>query len=959
MTRANRDGTASASTAELCDPQDNPGRPRGRPVTQPGEADVKKPFLPVIWAAVVASLAASPSLLSQSQADAPVQGPTFRTGVDVIAVDVAVVDRAGKPVDDLRAPDFAVKIDGVPRRVVSAEQVRFDVEPARKQAATPFETTFTTNLTPPNGRLIVIAVDHASIRTAAARPLMNSAAKFLDALSPADRIALVAYPEPGVRVDFTTDRLRLKLAMERIVGYQRRYTGRFSIGLYEAIAIAERHDGRTYAIVVGRECGRLSGPSLENCERELLGETATIVQLVREETMVSLRGLYELLAQLGTIEGPKSLILLSEGLILEHPDELDSVIRAAARSRVSVNVLLMDVPRDDITSGQLGPTVSEDRELQVQGLRELAAGTRGTIYNVIGSGDRVFERLSSELSAYYLLAIERSPEDRDGRHRVDVEVRRRDVTVRSHRAFVLSSPASRRQKPEDALVEALRAPFGVAEVPLRLTTFAQQDTAGAKVRVVVAAEVGQPGAARAEYTIGYALVDSDGKVVASAAERRALAPPDGTSPAPLEYLHEMVVEPGTYSLRFGVVDPEGRRGAVVRDVNAWKLADEEFAVGDLMVGEVEAASSQQRLRLGVEPRVRTNLGTLLELYSTSAAVLEGVTVTFEVADDQDAPALLAQSGAILPGAQPTRRAAQAVLTPAWLPPGRYIARARVMRDGNVAAVMVRPFLVEAPAADASGVLPAPAGLVIGEIAKFDPAVVLARDVVGGMLDQIEKSSPAMKGALFEARAGRYAAAAVEAFDAGDQTVAAFLKGLDWSSKGQLDQAATQLQIAAGPRREFFPAAFYLGAAFAAVGRDREASAVWQMALGSEPRPPLAYTLFADARMRTGDAASVVDVLRAAYDRTPADDGIGRRLAAAYLMAGRYAEAVPVLDGYLSRHPADDEALFAAVFAQYQLTSRERLKLTAADEIRIRRYVRAYAGPQQALLSKYLESMRAR
>lgn len=76
------------------------------------------------------------------QEQQPAQGPTFRTGVDVIAVDVAVVDDRGRPVADLLPPDFVVKIDGRERRVVSAEQVRIDVEAARKQAANPFETLY-------------------------------------------------------------------------------------------------------------------------------------------------------------------------------------------------------------------------------------------------------------------------------------------------------------------------------------------------------------------------------------------------------------------------------------------------------------------------------------------------------------------------------------------------------------------------------------------------------------------------------------------------------------------------------------------------------------------------------------------------------------------------------------------------------------------------------------------------
>ena len=129
---------------------------------------------------------------TQTQSGQPAQGPTFRTGVDVVAVDVSVVDGNGKPIEDLLAPDFVVKIDGQPRRVVSADHVRIDVEAAKREAANPFETLFTTNLKPPNGRMFVIAVDQLGIRFGGARGLLETAGKFLDQLSPADRTAFVA-----------------------------------------------------------------------------------------------------------------------------------------------------------------------------------------------------------------------------------------------------------------------------------------------------------------------------------------------------------------------------------------------------------------------------------------------------------------------------------------------------------------------------------------------------------------------------------------------------------------------------------------------------------------------------------------------------------------------------------------------------------------------------------------------
>ena len=937
---------------------------------------MKQPLALLIASAAAVSIAAQtppqpqPSQQPVSQTEkpaeappatqAPVQGPTFRTGVDVIAVDVAVVDDRGKPVPDLLAPDFAVKIDGQLRRVVSAEQVRIDVEAARKQAANPFETLYTTNLVPPNGRMIVLAVDQGQIRIGAARALLSTAVKFLDMLSPADKTAFVSFPEPGVYVDFTNDKLKLKLAMERVVGNQQRYTGKFNIGLYEAIQITDKGDERVFLIVSGRECRRLAGPALEQCERDIVTEASLMVRTIRTETAASLRGLYDLIRQLSIIDGPKTLILLSEGIVLESPSDLDDVIRAAAVARVSINVLLMDVPRDDITTSVMRPTISEDRDLQVSGLRNLAAGSRGAIYNVIGTGENIFERLSSETSAYYLLGIEQGPGDRDGKeHRIDIEVRRRGVTVRSRRAFVMAEPAANtRRKPEEILIDALRAPFGVTEVPLRLTTFTRQGATDGKVRVMLAAEVGQPGAASEDYTVGYALLDDLGNVVASQAERRTLTAPNGMTTAPLDYLNEFQIEPGVYSLRFGVVDSFGRRGGVIRDVRAWKLAGEEFAVGDLMVGEITGQGGDQRVRPGVEPRVGAGqLAAMIDLYSTSPASFDNATVTFEIAEDQDGPSLLNTPASLVAGPQPNWRTAQSAIVPDLLPPGRYVARARVLRDGKVEGVLVRPFFL-----DAIGVTGQPRalrGLRIGSVLGFDPDTVVEPAVIASMLDVVEKRAPALKDSMAAARAGRYGPAAVEALIAGEQEVAAFLKGLDWFTKGELDQAATQLALAAGPRREFFPAAFYLGAAFAAAGRDRDAAGVWQLALGTEARPSFFYTMLADARFRDGQPDAVVEVLRNAHQRVPMDDEIAKRLAMAYLAMARYSEVIPVLDRYLARRPTDQEALFAAVFAQYQVSARDKVTIPVSDLTKLGRYVRAYKGVEQPLLTKYLEVIRTR
>src|SRR5688572_19052388 len=52
--------------------------------------------------------------------------PTFRAGVDLVAVDVQVVTGNGLPIGGLSPERFEVTINGRRRRVVSAELVRHD-----------------------------------------------------------------------------------------------------------------------------------------------------------------------------------------------------------------------------------------------------------------------------------------------------------------------------------------------------------------------------------------------------------------------------------------------------------------------------------------------------------------------------------------------------------------------------------------------------------------------------------------------------------------------------------------------------------------------------------------------------------------------------------------------------------------------------------------------------------------
>ena len=85
-----------------------------------------------------------------------------------------------------------------------------------------------------------------------------------------------------------------------------------------------------------------------------------------------------------------------------------------------------------------------DRAVQEQGLAAVAQATRGDMFRVVSNSDFAFQRLSNELSGYYLLGFEPESGDRDSKpHSIGVKVKRGGVTVRARRQFTAGAAAVR------------------------------------------------------------------------------------------------------------------------------------------------------------------------------------------------------------------------------------------------------------------------------------------------------------------------------------------------------------------------------------------------------------------------------------------------------------------------------------------------------------------------------------
>src|SRR6188768_4131410 len=63
------------------------------------------------------------------------QAPVFRAGVEIVALDVTVVDRDGKPVTGLKPEDFVVTLSGQLRPVRTFDYATFGAAPPSEAAA--------------------------------------------------------------------------------------------------------------------------------------------------------------------------------------------------------------------------------------------------------------------------------------------------------------------------------------------------------------------------------------------------------------------------------------------------------------------------------------------------------------------------------------------------------------------------------------------------------------------------------------------------------------------------------------------------------------------------------------------------------------------------------------------------------------------------------------------------------
>lgn len=620
----------------------------------------------------------------------------FKTSTELVSVDVIATDESGRPISNLTAKDFVLKVDGKVRPVQSVQLVQIaDLDrpelPTRPTAVaeTPKPPApFATN-TGTRGRSFIFAIDHEHIHPGNERQAIEAATRLLDRLAPEDRVAVVSMPRGAIEADLSTDRAAARTALQGIMGHAPRKSSRFEFSLKEAFAVLNRNNGDdtfSQSVIndmIERECHNEGA----GCSTALMGDAREYARSVQFSGRDTIKSLQAFLTGLSALDGTKSVIFISEALV-QTPDlirEMPDLGKAADLARVRLFVVQVNHPSYDVTGRRQPADEAGDLAMEMSGLEDTAGVTGGEFFRSSGRLDAVMTTIDKATASYYLLGFEPTDKERDGKyHKIQLALApapgsvKRDVRIKSRNGFQINTrdASTRTAADESPLALLLRDNLrSYRDLPLRASAFAYRDVDADMVKVVVMTE-----------TLGTAPLNSAAfAIISESGGQGAEWVADAGELAASPFVTAGSVLPGRYRVRVAASDAIGRRGVVDVGLDA-QLADASpLQLSTLMAGRLAGTAFQPRFDFAGAPDVTG----FLEIYNVP--LLAGVpSATLELAATIDGPAIATAAMTVAPGGAADRRLVRGtVAIPPGAPAGDLVLRARVLLDGRPAGTLVR------------------------------------------------------------------------------------------------------------------------------------------------------------------------------------------------------------------------------------------------------------------------------
>ncbi len=853
---------------------------------------MRRPAL--VTALIVGALATSAAPGSprarQSAPPPPAQEPAtpvFRTGVDLVRLDVRVTDDDGRPISDLHADEVLVVEQGEDRPILLFQHVEQPEGTYSEIAQRTIASEVSTNQGSPRGHVYVLVFDQAHIRAGNEQRARRAAETFLRTkVRPGDRIALYALPGPGPQIDFTADTSLALSQLASVRGFREDITNGTlgAMRVYDAYEITRGNQdtlGRyvdtlfetragTDTTAAGARPNLAREPEeLPVLRRQVFEDARTLVSRADAEARQFLRSLADVVATLRAVDGRKSVVLFSEGFEIDNvTHELEQVAAAAAQSYSVVYAVDLNVRGGDLSEAEPigGQQLSEIRS-RLQSLGSLTAETDGELFiDATSRLDSILTRIGATTEDYYLIGFapsEAGLRDREQYRRVNVRVTRPGARVSTRSGYAVGAkmtPADRRRTVD----AALGAPFSQQGLHVEYTTYVFRGPTPGAERVIASLDAELPIAtsdAQAADVVFAVRSVADGRLAASGSDQIPLpdASRPGASTGTGHYRVQFELPPGVYLMRAVVREPGGLLGSADRRFTVRALGGPSVSASDLVIGSSEMSG------LPVRATVYNSevLSGVFELYARAPDQLQAVEVGVELLEVGATAAVTSSRAALDPirlGDAGASRGARVGLPLGGVPPGQYLARATVRTGRETAAELLRDVVVVEGTRPEPPPPPPPAA--------FDPAVVLGGELARRYVTDLQLNAPeALQPAA--SLAARQAWDQVEpALSGSSSDTAAALRGLARFARGDFESAVDAWRGMLDAELVDPRAAFLFGWANAASGDDRSAITAWRLAALRDPTLVPAYLALIDAYLRLEEPALALQVARSGLASVP-------------------------------------------------------------------------------------------
>jgi VWFA-related protein len=513
----------------------------------------------VLALVLIAAAAAGHTVWSQQ----PDSLPQFRTGVDLVRLDVSVLDRNRQPIHGLRAEDFTVLENGKPQPVVAFAAVEIPSAPPAAAGWMHEVASDVANNQLDLRRVVVIIMDDGMTAPddGVPRAAKQIARGVIDRLGPND-LAAVVFTFQGKSQNFTSDRRQLIAAADSFSPKATQAPAQFS---------AAMPNSRVNPALSGPPLGCAMAGGGDSCLTRTLKSVASAL----EDTPV----------------GRKTVVLISSGTPytfrlenLETGSDINDLQKTFRQlQNANVNVYPFD-PR--------GLTQEGINSTKIESLQMFAENTGGRATIATNTPWEQVPQVFAENSSYYLLGIRPGAGQPGSFRRLSIKVAKPDAEVRTRAGYYAVTGARARGNKAATPVSGLDTAFGSAlpsgTLPLDVSAAPFASLDGKQGIVVVTTGVRRTVSATAapeKFQVRTAAFDAGTLKERAGQQHTAEVTPRPNAPGErrFEVQSRLGLRPGRYEIRSAAEAP-GASGGVFLQVEVPDFSKARLSLSGLVLG---------------------------------------------------------------------------------------------------------------------------------------------------------------------------------------------------------------------------------------------------------------------------------------------------------------------------------------------------------------------------------------